>query len=328
MAVVEQAKGVPTLEDARRAAEACGSDPRVRKVSVFGSVARGEARPDSDIDLLVLIDTTWGKRASEVKHDIQRAVETAACCPCDLMLRTSAVWKHLSENVSASVEASIHSDMIDLLESDYDEDEGDANDMGDVVKTNDELIEESLRAVIAQQSLLQDVLSNIPSANKKLASMGLSDAKEQHMQARFSKCLTIAHLGIELSIKAVGMLTKGELLPKIYVLDRLLSELPETQARSDLEKELNALRYEQDGKIVDWRMGPYPDFKKQMAAHTTAENAGNHIHVFLAFCEQVAHIIYQHTQVPAVLATADEMRVWAADTRSMGVDAFSLVHGG
>lgn len=38
--------------DDRRLAEICGRY-RVRELSVFGSAARGEMRPDSDIDLLV-----------------------------------------------------------------------------------------------------------------------------------------------------------------------------------------------------------------------------------------------------------------------------------
>lgn len=34
----------------------CAMDPNIARVAIFGSYARGEQRPDSDVDLLVLLD--------------------------------------------------------------------------------------------------------------------------------------------------------------------------------------------------------------------------------------------------------------------------------
>ena len=45
----------PTIDDARRAGQAL-ADAGAREVMVFGSVAKGEARPYSDIDLVVVLD--------------------------------------------------------------------------------------------------------------------------------------------------------------------------------------------------------------------------------------------------------------------------------
>ena len=45
----------PTIDDARRAGQAL-ADAGAREVMVFGSVAKGEARPYSDIDLMVVLD--------------------------------------------------------------------------------------------------------------------------------------------------------------------------------------------------------------------------------------------------------------------------------
>ena len=45
----------PTIDDARRAGRAL-TDAGAREVMVFGSVAKGEARPYSDIDLVVVLD--------------------------------------------------------------------------------------------------------------------------------------------------------------------------------------------------------------------------------------------------------------------------------
>lgn len=43
------------LPDRERLAELC-QRWKIRELSLFGSVARGEARPDSDVDLLVVYD--------------------------------------------------------------------------------------------------------------------------------------------------------------------------------------------------------------------------------------------------------------------------------
>ncbi|MCY4664962.1 MAG: nucleotidyltransferase domain-containing protein, partial [Acidimicrobiaceae bacterium] len=45
----------PTIDDARRAGRAL-AEAGAREVMVFGSVAKGEARPCSDIDLVVGLD--------------------------------------------------------------------------------------------------------------------------------------------------------------------------------------------------------------------------------------------------------------------------------
>jgi predicted nucleotidyltransferase len=40
--------------------------PRVRAVVLFGSHARGEARPDSDVDVLVLVEGLTGRERSAI----------------------------------------------------------------------------------------------------------------------------------------------------------------------------------------------------------------------------------------------------------------------
>ena len=45
----------PTLDDARRAAQAL-VDAGVGEVWLYGSVARGESEPGSDIDLVAVLD--------------------------------------------------------------------------------------------------------------------------------------------------------------------------------------------------------------------------------------------------------------------------------
>ncbi len=62
----------PSLHDQReplaRCLEAMGRAARVRQIYLFGSHARGEARPDSDVDLCIVAD------------DAERQLEAAARC--------------------------------------------------------------------------------------------------------------------------------------------------------------------------------------------------------------------------------------------------------
>jgi len=74
-----QADRTPTLEDLLRARRAeilrIMARRGVRNIRVFGSVARGEAKPDSDIDLLV--DLEPGRSAldlSELILDLEEAL--------------------------------------------------------------------------------------------------------------------------------------------------------------------------------------------------------------------------------------------------------------
>lgn len=56
----------------------------VRSLEIFGSIARGEAAPESDVDLLVEFD-----RAIGLFHffRVQRRLEQILGCPVDLVMR-------------------------------------------------------------------------------------------------------------------------------------------------------------------------------------------------------------------------------------------------
>ena len=58
----------------------------VTAVVVFGSVARGDSTHTSDVDLLVLADSSWDRRA-----DVKNAVETRFGSTCDVLQYTPGV---------------------------------------------------------------------------------------------------------------------------------------------------------------------------------------------------------------------------------------------
>lgn len=60
----------PTLADAHRlVAEVACDDPRVGRVLLFGSVARGEARLGSDLDLVVVLAADFDGNAQQAFAD-------------------------------------------------------------------------------------------------------------------------------------------------------------------------------------------------------------------------------------------------------------------
>jgi predicted nucleotidyltransferase len=70
-------------------AGAVGSD--VESVIVFGSIARGEASRDSDIDLAVITGTGWVGRS-----DLEDAVRTSMGNGCDVLVLTASQFQQLA----------------------------------------------------------------------------------------------------------------------------------------------------------------------------------------------------------------------------------------
>jgi predicted nucleotidyltransferase len=67
------------------------SDQQVSTVILFGSVARGEATTDSDIDLAVIAAEGWDKRA-EMEDHVRMRLGNA----CDVLVFTAAEFDRLS----------------------------------------------------------------------------------------------------------------------------------------------------------------------------------------------------------------------------------------
>lgn len=75
-----------------------------RNVRVFGSAARGQAGPESDVDFLVDIDDTdcRGFEFFGLLEDLRRLLEELLGCPVDV---AEAIQAHARENVERDVVA-------------------------------------------------------------------------------------------------------------------------------------------------------------------------------------------------------------------------------
>ncbi len=66
----------------------------IHRLALFGSWARGEARADSDVDVLVEVDSSIGLRFVDLAADIERAVGR----PVDLVSRRAikpSLWARI-----------------------------------------------------------------------------------------------------------------------------------------------------------------------------------------------------------------------------------------
>ncbi len=74
-------------------ADTLDSRDAVTAVVVFGSVARGDSTHTSDVDLLVLADSSWDRRA-----DVKNAVETRFGSTCDVLQYTPEEYLQWAES--------------------------------------------------------------------------------------------------------------------------------------------------------------------------------------------------------------------------------------
>ena len=97
---------VPSQADAERAAALLVS-AGVSRVILFGSVARGEAAEDSDIDLVAIYDDLDYADRFARKRELSRLVGTAVGHPVDVLVTDRPEWKVRTEEVPTSLESRV-----------------------------------------------------------------------------------------------------------------------------------------------------------------------------------------------------------------------------
>ena len=103
--------GAPTIDDARRAAAAL-MDAGAGEVWLYGSVARGEARPRSDIDLVAVFDDLDYRRRLRMTMDLNRAASDACDHNVEVLVTDRPEWRIQKSQVPASFASAISDDLI------------------------------------------------------------------------------------------------------------------------------------------------------------------------------------------------------------------------
>ena len=87
----------PGLEDGaiERALACLGQDPEVQSLVLFGSRARGDARADSDLDLLVIVrDPLTPERQKQLRHRARALLLPLLPVDLDLLISDAASAAH------------------------------------------------------------------------------------------------------------------------------------------------------------------------------------------------------------------------------------------
>lgn len=99
----------PTIDDARRAGRAL-TNAGAREVMVFGSVAKGEALPYSDIDLVVVLDDLDYRSRRDTACALEDLAADAVGQSIDVWLTDVPEWA-AQNRCAASFAAAIRADL-------------------------------------------------------------------------------------------------------------------------------------------------------------------------------------------------------------------------
>ena len=116
-AVMTNPRQAPTPEDAKRAAEVL-LDAGAGTVLVYGSVARGEATEDSDIDLVAIYDNIDYDRRHKIVSELEEAASDAADHYVGVFVTDRPEWKKRTEHVPTSFEHRISREAITVADTD------------------------------------------------------------------------------------------------------------------------------------------------------------------------------------------------------------------
>lgn len=105
----------PTKGEARRAAEELAAAGACR-VLLFGSVARGDAQPDSDIDLVAVFDDIDYSRRRSLSVNLSERAEAASGRSVEVIVTDWPEWRRRINRVSSSFEAAIAPHAVALVE--------------------------------------------------------------------------------------------------------------------------------------------------------------------------------------------------------------------
>ena len=103
----------PSLADARRAAEAVAVEG-VSRVLLFGSLARGEQTPESDIDLVAIFDDLDYRTRWRRKVELENLASSEVGYPVEVRVTDWPEWAVRSEVVTTSFESRIAADAVVL----------------------------------------------------------------------------------------------------------------------------------------------------------------------------------------------------------------------
>jgi predicted nucleotidyltransferase len=315
----------PTVDDARRAAFHVAGDPRVEEVLVFGSVARGQSDPHSDIDLLVVLSDIASEEWSAGSVKLNGRLESLEW-PCELVVRPRHLWDHLVSNVSASFEAAVAAEAKVLYRRSSRASGGPPVSLAAVATDNLDIASRRLLAATGELGNIRDKLLAVTadeSRSADLAARGLSSEQAERRQ-RYLSLLGFSHMAIELSVKCLVAAGGGE-ASRSHNIDRLLEQVADPSARAAMDTAVEPLR--EDFGLRTWRVGVYEMDDRDWQDQTNAANAAAHIVAAASAVQIAAEYVRERWARPEHRALAERAEVEVRRLQSSGVTASSLSTG-
>ena len=191
----------PTIDDARTAGRALAG-AGAREVLAFGSVARGDAEPYSDIDLVAVLDDVDYRNRWQAKLALDRLASQAAGHSVDVWLTDVPEWAAQNRR-AASFAAAIRPDLVPVASS--------AGDDSAVRWDKEQLMAESdteaayRRLREANRQLNRVAGCHRPDARERqAAAAGGEDLHDELRTDRLVQACTAAAMAIETALKALG----------------------------------------------------------------------------------------------------------------------------
>ena len=191
----------PTIDDARTAGRAL-TGAGAREVLAFGSVARGDADPHSDIDLVVILDDLEYRHRRDAAEALEKLAAGATGQCVDVWLTDAPEWAAQNRR-AASFAAAIKGDLVVVAARNGD-DSAIRWDKEQVMATSD--TEDAWRRLDEVRTHLQRLIRrHHPDHIERSASAaGEDDSRYDHQSDRLVEACTAAAMAIETAFKALG----------------------------------------------------------------------------------------------------------------------------
>lgn len=215
---------MPTIADARRAASVL-ADAGAGRVLLYGSVARGEQTPDSDIDLVAVFDDL-GDYADRWRRKGNLGEKARQACgwPVQVLVTDRPEWRIRSERLRWTLERRIAPEVVPLVERpevgvDWGKEIGMAD--SDAGEALDRLL--NLRTQVTQ---ILNGVSRGPAEESAIAD-GDVEALARYRQDRLWALCGAAQLCAENALKAMIHVIRGDDPRRIHTIPELADELPD-----------------------------------------------------------------------------------------------------
>ena len=218
----------PAIDAAKAAARAL-TDAGAREVMVFGSVARGDAGPNSDIDLVAVFDDISYRSRWQTKLDLARAAGDASGHPVEVWVTDVPEWTAQNRR-ALSFAAAIRADLVPVAAGSGDDSAVNWHKAQSMATTD---TEDSYRRLRESRRQLGRVIRHYRPDDREraAAAAGDGDTHQDLLSDRLIQSCTTAAMAVETALKALGA-HAGICARTLYSHDiaAIVAELPDSDA--------------------------------------------------------------------------------------------------